>query len=250
MPELKPLPGSIGLDDVMEAVDYHAKACVDRAAGGKVDTASTRLKLSLLIAHYAENRRTPPEQPAAPSVAPEPPTREALAEIVRSHLTSTYHCTRVWEAWSVGTMTEDDFEPASESGMAEDIADAILAANPPRAPLTAEFERECAAVDELLKHFGVDPERCRTEGGALNVSRTKTLLGNWAVTDEMVTRFLGWKLPADFSPDAGITFKRVYNEQSPFGPQNHEPTGTNLLSGEQARAMLEHVLGLGAGRVG
>jgi len=64
---------------------------------------------------------------AAPSVAPEPPTREKLAEIVRSHLTSTYHCTRVWEAWHVGTMTEDDFEPASESDMAEDIADAILA---------------------------------------------------------------------------------------------------------------------------
>ena len=73
----------------------------------------------------------PPD--AAPSVAPEPPTREALAEIVRSHLTSTYHCTRVWEAWHVGTMTEDDFEPASESDMAEEIADAILAAYPPQA---------------------------------------------------------------------------------------------------------------------
>ncbi len=67
-----------------------------------------------------------------------PLTREALAEIVRSHLTSTYHCTRVWEAWHVGTMTEDDFEPASESDMAEDIADAILAAHPPRAPLSDE----------------------------------------------------------------------------------------------------------------
>ena len=86
------------------------------------------------------NRRAQPASPAdaAPSVAPEPPTREALAEIVRSHLTSTYHCTRVWEAWHVGTMTEDDFEPASESDMAEDIADAILANHPPRAPLTEE----------------------------------------------------------------------------------------------------------------
>lgn len=85
------------------------------------------------------------ERNAAPSVAPEPPTREALAEIVRSHLTSTYHCTRVWEAWHVGTMTEDDFEPASESDMAEDIADAILAAHPPRAPLTDAEIAECAA---------------------------------------------------------------------------------------------------------
>ena len=82
-----------------------------------------------------------------------PLTREALAEIVRSHLTSTYHCTRVWEAWHVGTMTEDDFEPASESDMAEDIADAILAAHPPRAPLTEEQRRD------LVKECGLDWQR-------------------------------------------------------------------------------------------
>ena len=86
---------------------------------------------------------------AAPSVAPEPPTREALAEIVRLHLTSTYHCTRVWEAWHVGTMTEDDFEPASESDMAEEIADAILAAHPPRAP--------AAKYSDLVSDGGMDP---------------------------------------------------------------------------------------------
>ena len=63
------------------------------------------------------------------------------------------------------------------------------------------------------------------------------------VTDEMVSRFLGWKLPANFSPDAGITFKRVYNETSPFGPSTHEPMGTNLFDATQARAMLEYVIG-------
>lgn len=61
--------------------------------------------------------------------------------------------------------------------------------------------------------------------------------------EEMVNRFLSWKLPSDFSPDCGITFKRIYNETSPFGPQNHEPTGTNLLSGIQARQMVEHIAG-------
>jgi hypothetical protein len=97
---------------------------------------------------------------AAPSVAPEPPTREVLAEIVRSHLTSTYHCTRVWAAWNIGTMTEDDFEPASESDMAEDVADAILAAHPPRAPLTdAEAKRlwvqiaQNTTLDKLIPEF-------------------------------------------------------------------------------------------------
>lgn len=63
------------------------------------------------------------------------------------------------------------------------------------------------------------------------------------VTDEMVSRFLNWRLPDDFAPDAGITFKRVYNETSPMGPSTHEPVGTNLLNAPQARAMLEHVLG-------
>lgn len=62
------------------------------------------------------------------------------------------------------------------------------------------------------------------------------------VTDEMVSRFLTWRLPENFAPDAGISFKRIYNEASPYGPSVHEPTGTNLLNAQQARAMLEHVL--------
>ena len=62
------------------------------------------------------------------------------------------------------------------------------------------------------------------------------------VTDEMVNRFLSWRLPSSFNPDCGISFKRTYNESSPYGPAEHEPTGTNLLDAVQARAMLEHVL--------
>lgn len=62
------------------------------------------------------------------------------------------------------------------------------------------------------------------------------------VTDEMVTRFLGWKLPADFNPDCGVSFKQTHSESGPWGPQKHEPIGTNLLNADQARAMLEHVL--------
>jgi len=55
------------------------------------------------------------------------------------------------------------------------------------------------------------------------------------VTDEMVNRFLTWKLPNDFCPDGGISFT----------PVNHPtawPVGTNLLTATQARAMLMHVL--------
>jgi len=54
------------------------------------------------------------------------------------------------------------------------------------------------------------------------------------VTDEMVNRFLSWKLPDDFAPDAGITFE----------PSRDWPIGTNLFTAQQARAMLEHVLAI------
>jgi hypothetical protein len=62
------------------------------------------------------------------------------------------------------------------------------------------------------------------------------------VTEEMVTRFLSWKLPADFAPDCHITFKLP---DPALNPNPSWPVGTNLLTAEQARAMLQHVLGEG-----
>lgn len=60
------------------------------------------------------------------------------------------------------------------------------------------------------------------------------------VTDEMVSRFLSWKLPKDFHPDGGMVFiptkGRGYDSL-------HWPVGTNLLTAQQAREMLEHVIG-------
>lgn len=57
----------------------------------------------------------------------------------------------------------------------------------------------------------------------------------------MVERFLAWKLPADFSPDGGISFKAEFNENTAH-PMRHEPTGTNLLSYTQAEAMVRHMI--------
>ncbi len=59
-----------------------------------------------------------------------------------------------------------------------------------------------------------------------------------AVTDDMVSRFLGWKLPQDFYPDCYVAFDR----EKASMPNASWPTGTNLLHAGQARAMLEHVL--------
>jgi hypothetical protein len=52
----------------------------------------------------------------------------------------------------------------------------------------------------------------------------------------MVDAFLGWKLPIEFSPDAGISFDGEY------GKKWGMPTGTNLLHAGQAQQMVEHIL--------
>lgn len=58
--------------------------------------------------------------------------------------------------------------------------------------------------------------------------------------DAMVNRFLGWTLPRDFGPDAGISF-------SPTKPDGYGtpwwPSGTNLLTADQARQMFEYCTG-------
>lgn len=60
------------------------------------------------------------------------------------------------------------------------------------------------------------------------------------VMKRLVNRFLAWQLPKDFSPDAGISFKPT----KPDGYGTHWwPTGTNLLTAEQAQKMFEHVIG-------
>lgn len=65
----------------------------------------------------------------------------------------------------------------------------------------------------------------------------------------MVQRFLAWRLPENFSPDAGISFKAEYND-SPGAmaflgrtePMRHEPIGTNLFDATQAEAMVRHMV--------
>ena len=69
-------------------------------------------------------------------------------------------------------------------------------------------------------------------------ARAQTPVTKDVVTDEMVRRFLSWRLPKDFHPDAGINFDRSFSDKYP----HCWPIGTNLLNDPQARAMLEHVL--------
>lgn len=68
------------------------------------------------------------------------------------------------------------------------------------------------------------------------------------MTDEqikqMVSRFLAWRLPENFAPDGGISFKPVFNENTPH-PMKAEPTGTNLFDWNQAEAMVRHMVEVG-----
>jgi hypothetical protein len=65
------------------------------------------------------------------------------------------------------------------------------------------------------------------------------------MTDEqikhMVDRFLGWSLPENFHPDAGISFKETFNDHLPQ-PTKNNPIGTNLFDFEQATAMVRHMI--------
>lgn len=65
----------------------------------------------------------------------------------------------------------------------------------------------------------------------------------------MVDRFLRWKLPENFCPDAGISFKAEYNDSpdtmAMLGldkPMRHEPSGTNLLDAMQADEMIRYLV--------
>lgn len=66
---------------------------------------------------------------------------------------------------------------------------------------------------------------------------TKTII------DKMVDRFLGWKLPKDFGPDAGISFTPTKPYEGDELGNSWWPVGTNLLTADQARKMFEHALG-------
>ena len=57
----------------------------------------------------------------------------------------------------------------------------------------------------------------------------------------MVNRFLMWRLPENINPDAGISFKRDYNENTAW-PAKHEPVGTNLFDAEQAEQMVRYMV--------
>ena len=75
--------------------------------------------------------------------------RDALIDAIAQGLHGTWHCTRVWEAWHVGTMSQDDFEPVDESETPTEIADAVLAL---LAAAPAQAAAPIKTLEEAIAH--------------------------------------------------------------------------------------------------
>ena len=78
---------------------------------------------------------------------------DKLADIIRDELLGMYYCKRVWSAWNVGTMTQDDFLSAEEAGFAENIAHAIISSQPVQPALDAQTLKPVEALMWLADFF-------------------------------------------------------------------------------------------------
>ena len=98
--------------------------------------------------------------------------------------------------------------------------------NPPKTDrnVMSSVEQDVGVIENLQVASGVE---------------TKDDLIKW-----MATRFLNWKLPDDFAPDCGISFKRESDYEHPiYGRHKYEPVGTNLFHAGQAEDMVRYMFG-------
>lgn len=128
-------------DDLQLRYD-HLMTEIERLKGGQgepvawIDPASLKysdnekqwVRIAGSLAENRTNGYTMPlyaSQPAPVSVLPSREVmRDLIAEVIGG---DTYDCTRVWSAWGVGTMSEDDFVPLIESEeRLYELADACL----------------------------------------------------------------------------------------------------------------------------
>jgi hypothetical protein len=99
-------------------------------------------------------------------------------------------------------------------------------------------EHRRALIREEEKGYARGLADARAEGKHLEKGRSRM---NEYQIKHMVNRFLGWRLPADFRPDGGVSFKATFNEHTAH-PMRHEPSGTNLLDATQAEAMVRYMV--------
>lgn len=107
-----------------------------------------------------------------------------------------------------------------------------------------ELRGTITVYEDRSKPSGMRLEFSDKEAHAILSQVAADFDGDDAMIKAAVQRFLGWRLPEDFNPDNGISFKPTFNDHMPSGPMKCNPTGTNLFDARQAEAMLRHALGL------
>ena len=85
--------------------------------------------------------------------------------------------------------------------------------------------------------LGIVRECCAEE--AAPQQHAQAALSDEQIVKEAVNRFLGWKLPQDFAPDGGVIFNTMSHQ---FDKSGYWPSGTNLLTEDQAKAMFEYCI--------
>lgn len=143
----------------------------------------------------------------APSVeAQADKLRDAIHDALASELSCAYDCTRVWEAWSVGTMSQDDFEPITER--LDEITETVLNA------IAIESGAQATAPAPTGEAQADDAPTYTTEPGESTAGIALRELGDERRWREIVA------LNADRFPDQG--------------PHDYYPVGTVLNMPTQA----------------
>ena len=125
------------LRQAIEAFELHAKQYPHMVKGYTLD-AATALRAAL-------------EQPAPVQEPVAYHTDGVMREVFAQCLTSTYVCSRVWAAWGVGTMSEDDFSPASEC---DELLDELVQAHKTINALDAKLAQPRKAVKLTPEEIG------------------------------------------------------------------------------------------------
>jgi len=114
-------------------------------------------------------------------------------------------------------------------------ADAIKALQEDMALISATYLKLTADAESDFKDVDAAMDRVAAW------TRTTSLAAQDGLVKHMANRFLGWKLPENFSPDAGISFKPTFNDHLD-PPMRNNPIGTNLFNATQAEEMVRYML--------
>jgi hypothetical protein len=133
-------------------------------------------------------------------------------------------------------MTEERSDSPNWKAVAEDVADWIdeLCVG----TLRSDTKRQVA--DFVRKHYKPRPE-AKFAKSTEERSDSPHMEAMMEVTDEMINRFLSWPLPDSVCSDLCVT-QRDYGKAQGWPKR----VGTNLLTADEARQMLEYVLSLSA----